>query len=317
MNQPRTDYLAEILPPLDVLPALSALPITGREPGLYFGISNDDYHADPALSSSGIKILLRSPEEYHYHYIAKTDPDPDTVATKFGTAYHTFVLEPEAFSYQILPNQKGTTKEGCLADTELAQIIAMKKRLFSNPRHAVLFQGGYPEVSVFWQDEETGVMCRVRFDYWKPGFITDLKTINDIYNGPRYDTPERGYHISGAMYMEGCRQLRRLLREKPDCIHGFTGDQDALFDFLMKFLKDGVERFNLFFQGKKPPFIVRAMPVSAEIAAKGYGRFREGLQEYRRLIDEYGADPALPWPSGFPDFEDMTLENVSNAINYS
>jgi exodeoxyribonuclease VIII len=274
--------------------------------GIYYGISNDDYHADPAVSSSGIKMLLRCPEEYWFHYIAGLDQDESTKSTKFGTAYHTYILEPSHFSYEVLPGQKTTTKEGCLAEAEMQKIQAMAERLHSNPRHSQLFRGGYAEVSIVWKDEETGVMCRIRPDYWKPNYITDLKTIDDIHGGIFHDAPKYGHDVSAAMYMEGMRQARIMLKDsKPDWMS--EGFRD-------RFLKSEGEIFTFLYQGKKPPYITRAQPIAPDTAAVGFEKFRRGLDIYRTWMEECGTETR--WPSGYPDFEDMTLDTLSNRINY-
>ena len=35
-----------------------------HKPGIYFNMPEQEYHADPSLSTSGIKLLLQDPEEY-------------------------------------------------------------------------------------------------------------------------------------------------------------------------------------------------------------------------------------------------------------
>ena len=79
--------------------------MTLRPPGIYLGLSNEEYHADGAISSTGIKDLLKSP--YRYWYFSDMNPDPNkeerinTSSTKLGTAFHTLILEPENFDYSF------------------------------------------------------------------------------------------------------------------------------------------------------------------------------------------------------------------------
>ena len=148
----------------------------GRKPGVYLSIPNDDYHADPAISSTGIKQLLRSPAEYWWNSPLNIhrESEPETPAKKFGQAYHTMILEPQKFHYEVLKGQKSTTKAGCLGEEEYERIVDMAESINRVPEHAQLFKNGYPEVSVFWRDEETGLMCKVRFDYMRLKWITDL-----------------------------------------------------------------------------------------------------------------------------------------------
>ena len=69
------------------------------EPGIYFGLAEDAYHADPALSSSGIRNLLISPLDYWVN--SPLNPgyvDEKTDAMMAGTAFHRRLLEPARFA---------------------------------------------------------------------------------------------------------------------------------------------------------------------------------------------------------------------------
>lgn len=62
------------------------------------GMSNADYHASGALSSSGLKVLARSPLHFWDAYLnPERQPDQPTEAMRFGTAVHTLILEPGQF----------------------------------------------------------------------------------------------------------------------------------------------------------------------------------------------------------------------------
>lgn len=69
-------------------------------PGLYLGMPEDEYHADPSLSASGIKLLTVSPLDY---WVNSPHLNPDKVektsdALDLGKAYHKIILEGrEAF----------------------------------------------------------------------------------------------------------------------------------------------------------------------------------------------------------------------------
>jgi hypothetical protein len=53
-----------------------------RPDGIYLNLPEDDYHADPALSASGIKKLLQSPADYWFTSVHNPDrEDKDTAAT--------------------------------------------------------------------------------------------------------------------------------------------------------------------------------------------------------------------------------------------
>ena len=67
-------------------------------PGIYFDLSNADYHAAPGLSHSGMKHLAVSPLRF-WHEIINPDKEPEEEKTHLalGTALHCAVLEPDKF----------------------------------------------------------------------------------------------------------------------------------------------------------------------------------------------------------------------------
>jgi len=79
------------------------------EDGIYFGLDEAAYHADPALGSSGIKDLLISPLTYWVNSALSAEAvDNDTPAKDKGNAFHKRLLEgPEAFAlhYAVKPEK--------------------------------------------------------------------------------------------------------------------------------------------------------------------------------------------------------------------
>jgi hypothetical protein len=76
--------------------------------GIYFGMPDDEYHAIPRLSASGIKEIVVSPLQFWFKSFLNPDrePDEDTTAKKLGKAYHKLILEgEEAFDacYAVAP----------------------------------------------------------------------------------------------------------------------------------------------------------------------------------------------------------------------
>lgn len=70
------------------------------EPGIYFGLPAEDYHAAEGLSSSGIRNLLISPLDY-WTDSPSLNPnyeDEDTEGKLIGRAFHHRLLEPARFS---------------------------------------------------------------------------------------------------------------------------------------------------------------------------------------------------------------------------
>lgn len=69
------------------------------EPGIYFGLPEEAYHAAEGLSCSGMKHLSVSPLNYwHNNLNPEREDKHETAAQRFGKAAHCLGLEPERFS---------------------------------------------------------------------------------------------------------------------------------------------------------------------------------------------------------------------------
>lgn len=79
------------------------------EPGIYFGLTEDEYHADPSFSSSGIKDITVSPLDYWVKsWMNPNKVDKEGPALRLGKAYHKLILEGrEAFeaTYAVKPDK--------------------------------------------------------------------------------------------------------------------------------------------------------------------------------------------------------------------
>jgi hypothetical protein len=192
-------------------------------PGIYAGLSNSDYHAGPGVSKSQLDKLAKSPFHYHAHYLSlKRVSTYETPAMRFGTAVHTAILEPEIFAgWVVMPDVDGRTKEGkaakALALEEAAsrgvEVIAADDYekvtaiadSFSRHKHLATFlDTGHAELSVYWTDPDTGILCRCRPDWLAPDCVLDLKTTEDA--SPRaFQRSAYGwrYWVQAAYYLDG------------------------------------------------------------------------------------------------------------------
>jgi len=75
--------------------------------GIYFNLSDEEYHAAHALSTSGIKTLNISGLKYWQEYLNPKRERTTTAAMAFGKASHKFNLENDAFfdDYAFAPNK--------------------------------------------------------------------------------------------------------------------------------------------------------------------------------------------------------------------
>lgn len=154
---------------------------------IIYGMSNADYHAHPALGSSGMKVLLKSARKYWCEFInPDRKPKEQTAALKFGSQYDKLVLETETYfdhymlseihKIPLVPKKKSETydedvivydravieknlyldrveKSGKeLIDQEDHDIaVAMRAELMAMPLSFIIKEG-IKQASLFWEE---------------------------------------------------------------------------------------------------------------------------------------------------------------------
>ncbi|HFW3774455.1 TPA: exodeoxyribonuclease VIII [Salmonella enterica subsp. enterica serovar Thompson] len=195
------------------------------QPGIYYDIPNEAYHAGPGVSKSQLDDIADTPAIYLWRKNAPVDTEK-TKSLDTGTAFHCRVLEPEEFSkrFIIAPEFNRRTSEGkeeektfleecartgrtVLTAEEGRKIELMYQSVMALPLGQWLVESaGYAESSVYWEDPETGILCRCRPDKIIPEFhwIMDVKTTADIqrFRTAYYDYR---YHVQDAFYSDGYR----------------------------------------------------------------------------------------------------------------
>ena len=154
--------------------------------------TNEQYHADPAISASHLHAVAASPYHYWSRFLAPgRPPSVQTAAMKLGSLTHCAVLEPDELSsrYGIcLPRntKAGKEMEGemiaagieAVTASEMEQAMAMAGSVRSHQAAAALLRDGKAEQS-FWWDDLTGLRCKCRPDWYTGTTIVDLKTTTD------------------------------------------------------------------------------------------------------------------------------------------
>lgn len=195
--------------------------------GIYAGISNAEYHGGVGLSKSGLDVLSRSPLHYWAKYLdPNREPTEPTAAMRLGTAIHTAVLEPDEFAHRhhVAPQVDRRTKDGkaaweeavaaaeaagaeliSAADAEVCRRIAAQVR--EHPTARKVFATGEAEMSCYWTDRETGVLCKCRPDWLSLPMVVDLKSTDDASrDGFMRSAWNWRYHVQAAWYMDGIEQ---------------------------------------------------------------------------------------------------------------
>ena len=185
-------------------------------------LPNEEYHARPEISKSSLDMIHKSID----HFLAPRKPPTDKM--RFGTAFHTLILEPDNFDKQYIQGSgiDGRTTEGKKEKKEIEEnkkegqevlkfqdyenLMRMKEKTEQHPRFSSYFEVGEPEVSVFW--EMQGVGCKCRPDWMIDGgdYIIDLKTSSDASEeGFAKSVANFRYHVQDAWYTKGVQVATR------------------------------------------------------------------------------------------------------------
>lgn len=263
----------------------AAQPPVMPEQGIHSNISNEDYHAGPGLSRSGIKLLLQAPIYYQEKYLLGNQEEEKKDHFTFGSALHTLTLEPELFwqEYYTFPKCDRRTNAGkaayAQAEVEAAGksiitaddydlLIVLRDKILGNDYAKALLEDTEREKSMYWIDDETGVLCKARPDFMflgdKTCYVGDIKTAKNA--SPRsfsMDMHNYGYHIQAAMIQEGLKKIKGV----------------------------DVQEFHYVVVEKEAPYVTAIYKIDKEALEKGREKFREGLKIYKNCMT------TKKWPS--------------------
>jgi exodeoxyribonuclease VIII len=102
-----------------------------------------------------------------------------------------------------------------LEPEEWDQLHRMREAVLAHPAaRALMLAPGKAEQSVYWIDQETGVLCRCRPDKWlDTGYIADLKTADDASpQGFAKSMANWAYDVQDAYYTDGCAAVGKPLK---------------------------------------------------------------------------------------------------------
>jgi hypothetical protein len=284
-------------------------------PGVYFGLNEDEYHADPAIGSTDIRALARNPSAYWYDsHMNKARPiKTPTDSQILGTALHTLVLcgqETFDLRYECGPDQSGMSSGQKATSTKAAREraavngrISLRKDDFEriviasamvtlNPELQGAFQRGHPEVSVFW--ERDGVRCKARLDYLKTRGIGELKSVANPFDLDFRQACRNAvelYHLyeQASWYMAARNAMRNLI--KHDLVFGYTEGRTWLGEIF------ATEQWGwgwVFVQTNGAPLTwSKNLSPGNPILAKGLAANMKGLDEYRTYAERFGTDGGM------------------------
>lgn len=240
-----------------------------------------EYHADGAVSRSQLKTLMTlGAEEYCAAHITKEVQFAGSDSTVIGTLFHDIKLrgcEKEKMACKIpvtvlnkSGGRSGGNWEAFAADCEMAGVVPLLEkdwvaldRMLASFNNCVAAQkimaaAEFKERTCEWEDQSTGILCRVMFDVYAKSFRADLKgTKKTVQPFTIADhIAKMGYHWQAAWYNRAAIEL---------------GGNDGPFYFL--------------FTKFTPPYTTRCFTIPKEQVAIADAQISRHLLILRDLLD--------------------------------
>ena len=211
-------------------------------------ITNEQYHADPAVSASHIKAIMQSPYHYWARYVdPNRKPVEPTAAMKLGSLAHCAILEPDELLQRYGVCGARNTKAGkeqaaameaegieAVTSSDMALALSMATAVRNHSAAAALLKQGKAEQSFWWDDLPSGMRCKCRPDWYHGSTVVDIKTTTDA-------SPQAfaravatfAYHVQAAHYLAGLHGAERFVfvaveKTYPHAVALYELDADAL-----------------------------------------------------------------------------------------
>lgn len=181
--------------------------------GVYRGMSNADYHADPAIGSTSVKAVSDSPANLYFN------PFKGSKSAHLGSAIHAALLEPDLFrkDYTLMSHVTSraskeykaeaacTNPEYILVGSEVETVTRMLESSRMNDDFMdYMAAPGASEISMFATCPETGLELKCRFDRLADNapYPLDVKSCRDATErGFSNALGQYRYHIQAAFYL--------------------------------------------------------------------------------------------------------------------
>lgn len=261
------------------------------KPGVYPDVDFDDYAVWPALNYSKLKHFRKTPRHARWYF---THDEESRKYQDFGHVLHMALLEPQRFKEAgavVAPKLDRRTREGkatwshfekmaagrqIVTQEDMDKILGIKESVLQHATASeALYGEGVNELSIVWEDPETGILCKARIDRlctigsWP--FVVDLKTTHKVASTHSWQmaVESYGYHEQAAHYLRGLSVLAPL--------------------------DSGQRKFAWLVVETEPPFCVRVF--EAEDAALGIGN--DQIVRYLQTYAECEERNLWPgWPEG-------------------
>jgi hypothetical protein len=253
------------------------------------GLPAAQYHADrSAISKHWLDELHVAPARYKWKL---ANPERErTAALRWGTlldslmfdgAEHVVCPAPAAITSKQQKAWKEFAAEAesqgreAVTASEWEALCGQRESMLAHPASRALLTGDAEfQQSVFWEDEETGILCRGRPDSVTcRGIVADLKTTEDASPAAfARSCATYRYHVQAAMYLDGLRR----------------NDAD-------------IDVFSFIAVEKEPPYLTAVYAADDIFLSRGREEYRADLRTFARCLE------TDTWPGYPPTIQPISL----------
>jgi hypothetical protein len=174
-------------------------------------------------------------------------------------------------------------------------IEEIQKSIERRPLIQEVFSDGYPEVTIIWKDEWTGVMCKCRLDYLKTNAIGELKSFclrqkKNMYKACCDDIVYRKYNLQFAVYSKAVETIIKKIKMNTAKVFGEVDEE-----WLKEFLGQPKKQFRIVFVRTAQPY----QAISIELARNEgnsdnvyYSEplywFRKSAEKFKSMVETFG-----------------------------
>lgn len=261
--------------------------------GIYFGLANEVYQNDPALSRSDIVNLLDTPRTYHDRSWMNPDRKykQQSSEMEYGEAFHCLLFEPREFEKRwfVWPIDEWNAAKRRIEHKEYFRIVESIKVLREGEESGLFLKGGVGEVTIIF--EYNGLIFRTRHDNLAPLFTVDFKTTRGLHDELlKRSFREYGLDVQCALYQRSRKRFKQQYLAGEAHVYGEVNSK-----FFDNFMNAGSDEFQFIFQRKDEPYPYEPLWPSQDTFDSGYNKIEKACELYKHYMSVYG--PNRRWPA--------------------
>lgn len=263
----------------------------------------------PDFEYTGTATVLKTTEEISGALAIRSLPT--SFKRKAEGIQRLLAADPTVLIYDVL-EQKHREKFGnkeFLSATLVRHIEYANTMIESHPELRTYFIGGYPEVTIIWDDEELGVRCKMRADYLKVGPVVDLKTFanqmkKNIDKAINYAVASMKYPIQARFYLRGREASREFVAQGK-----VFGTDNVDKKWLQAFAETPNDEFWYVFQQKGIAPVSKGAKFTlkdSKFSDTAFAQIMDACLTFRRNYEIFGTDPWIDMsPSRYLTYDEL------------